>query len=222
MRLFKKYKMPTSEPTVSRGDPELIRAISDHVTSKIGPIDQVLHDKDSRAVHVDIHHVAPTEDQPFHILVTSGMSELPMNVPKEEKGFPAAELMAFLPPEADWQKHWMVDQLRFLARVPHILHSFFAPGHTIPNLNPPRPYSAHTKLMCMMFLPAGPLLKDEKAAVYIHPHVGAGMILQCVPIYEREMTFSIAHGTPALTHWLADNVGVPNFYVVHDDRKGME
>jgi hypothetical protein len=48
----------------------------------LGEIHDVYHELISDLVHIDIHHVAPDDERPFHTLVTSGMSDLPMTVPE--------------------------------------------------------------------------------------------------------------------------------------------
>lgn len=44
--------------------------------------------------------IPPAVDRPFHVLVTSGMSDLAMTVPEGMEFFRRAELMIALP--ADW------------------------------------------------------------------------------------------------------------------------
>jgi hypothetical protein len=205
----------------SPGDSELIEAIASHLEKTIGPVDGILHELVSKVVHVDINHIAPAEGRPFHVLATSGMSERPLNVKKEAGPVFATELMAFLAPEIDWSKHWMVFQLQLLAKAPHLLDSFFGPGHTAQNYDPPEPYSPNTELMCMMFLPAGHLLAGSDVGVFKHPHVGSGMFLQCVPIYRNEMNFGLEHGTEELTRRLVDQIGLENLLIIRDNRPQM-
>lgn len=81
------------------GDEENIEHISDHIQEHIGPIEMVFHEIISDVVHVDLHWVKPTRDKPYHTLVTSGMSDLPMTVPDGAENFRYAELMLSLPPE---------------------------------------------------------------------------------------------------------------------------
>ena len=85
-------------PIDATGNPKLIRAVARHIERHIGPVHFVFHEATPRLVHIDIHHVAPTEERPFHTLVTSGMSERRMRVPGEKRNHAFAELFLRLPP----------------------------------------------------------------------------------------------------------------------------
>ena len=82
------------------GDPETIEAVSAHVERHLGRIGVVFHEIVSDLVHIDLLHVPPTRERPFHTLVTCGMSTRPMNVPEDAEELRYAELMLSLPP--DW------------------------------------------------------------------------------------------------------------------------
>ena len=64
---------------------ESIEEISAHIETHIGKVSIVLHEMLSDTVHIDVHHVKPTRERPYHTLITSGMSDLAMNVPDEIK-----------------------------------------------------------------------------------------------------------------------------------------
>jgi hypothetical protein len=77
---------------VVAGDLGLINAVGDHIEKHFGEPERVLHEIISTYVHVDLHVVMPTKDRPVITVVTSGMSERPM------QGDVYAELMLMLPP----------------------------------------------------------------------------------------------------------------------------
>ncbi len=79
-------------PTVSSEE------ISAHVKKYVGPIKLVFHKLVSDGIHLDVNWIAPTERYPFHVLVTMGMSDRPMNVPPELEKDAYAELFEVLPP----------------------------------------------------------------------------------------------------------------------------
>ena len=81
------------------GDPELIDALSSHLARYHGQEGDVFHELVSDVVHVDLLHAAPTDDLPFHTLMTCGMSERPMAAPAELPDARYAELMLRLPSE---------------------------------------------------------------------------------------------------------------------------
>lgn len=136
--------------------------ISDHIEQHIGPIDMVFHEIVSDQVHIDIHWVKPTKERPFHTLVTSGMSDKPMTTPEEIEGYEYAELSICLP--EDWKisdedfkdenNYWPIRWLKFLARFPHEYNTWLGYGHTLPNGNPPEPFTTETKLNSVLLLPS--------------------------------------------------------------------
>src|SRR6185503_5322337 len=48
-----------------------------------GESDFVYHELLPLVPHVDVYRISPTDDRPFYTFVTGGMSDLPMNSPKE-------------------------------------------------------------------------------------------------------------------------------------------
>jgi hypothetical protein len=143
-------KRPFRPKALPGGDPILIEAVSRHVERYVGPIDFVFHQTDSDFVHVDVHHVPPAEERPFHTLVTSGMAELPMSVPGLEDVHAFGELFLTLPPDwrltpealADERWSWPVRTLRELARYPHEEETLLGCGDTIQNGAPSIPFAS--------------------------------------------------------------------------------
>lgn len=102
--------------------------LEEHVTRHLGPIAFVSHETDSELVHLDVLAVAPTAGRDHWTLVTSGMSDAPMQDHScREHGpvFTYAELVMGLP--ADWRFDalederwsWPLSLLRGMARHPH-------------------------------------------------------------------------------------------------------
>lgn len=110
----------------------------------------VYHEIVSDLVHIDIHVMVPTEEQPFYVVYTTGMSDRPMSIPhefskEERKNLELSELYLFLP--GDWvlggpgktakdispAHFWPIQMLKFLARFPHMYQTWLAYGHTLPN-----------------------------------------------------------------------------------------
>lgn len=103
------------------------------------------------------------------VLVTEGMSSLPMTVPDGGEEFQFAELVLRLP--LDWPldtkslaspEHFCpLEWLRRLARWPHENHSWLG-GKTFVfrNGEPPQPFAKNTKLSCWLGI-AGDLVLDE-------------------------------------------------------------
>ena len=79
----------------------------------------------SDLVHIDIHMVEPTPEKNYYTLVTSGMSDRPMNAPAECGELRYAEIAISLPPDwpltqeafADENNYWPLRWLKILAIV---------------------------------------------------------------------------------------------------------
>jgi hypothetical protein len=179
-------------------------AITQHIERHLGPIEAVFHELVSDAVHIDVHHVLPTAKRPYHALVTSGMSDLAMNVPAGADVPRFLELMVTLPRAwrvsqeafADEAWYWPVRQLKTLARFPHKYDTWLGSGHTVTNGEPAQPLATTTKLCGAILLPALGVpagfnqlrISDEKVVHF----------LAVVPLYEEEMALKMRDGTSVL------------------------
>jgi hypothetical protein len=173
-----------------------LEAIVSHVDKDIGKPATVLHELVSDLVHVDIHVVAPTSKRNYYTLVTSGMSDRPMNVPAGFEEWRFAEVMICLPPdwpmEQDQRNYWPIWLLKTLARFPHEYSTWLGPGHTVPNGDPPTPYVANTKLCCAFLLP--PALEPRefwKLAVDSQTTIN---FFGVYPLYREEMRLNLKRG----------------------------
>jgi hypothetical protein len=187
-----------------------LRVIGNHIHLNIGEPAQVLHEIIPFDPHIDIEIVPPSPQRPYYTLITAGMSELPMTVPKGKKESAYAELMLCVP--ASWkfdekslegQRYsFPIDWLRLMARFPHDGGTFLAPGHTIPNGDPPEPLAPGSKLCCLLIrepvtTPDGfRTLTIKKKTIRFYA---------LIPLYEDEMRFKVAKGYKALDALLQEN-----------------
>jgi hypothetical protein len=194
------------------GDEENIEKISEHIEKYIGKIESVFHEIVSDIVHIDVHWVRPSSKFPFHTLVTSGMSDLPMNVPKGYDTTKFLELCILLP--ENWNidgenfktmeevfkeenNYWPIRWLKTVARFPHEYETFLSFGHTIPNGESAEPFADNTKLGCMLLMPSLSL-GDE----FFELKISEEKIINfycLIPLYKEEMEFKLKKGTDALT-----------------------
>ena len=189
------------------GGESKMEAITAHIEKYLGPIDYVYHELISPLVHLDIHVINPKPERDFYTLITTGMSDKPMNVPSDEhKPWQYAELMICLPKEWKLDEeslknedyYWPIRMMKFIARFPHEYRSWLSFGHTIPNGNPSSTYTDNVgfsgvlvDLPVTIFNVNFPVLKiDEKTQIYIYA---------LYPLYENEMDFKLENGTEALT-----------------------
>jgi hypothetical protein len=184
------------------GDDDSIDRISAHIEEHIGPVAGVFHELISDLVHVDIHMVAPTAERPYHTLITSGMSDLPMTTPEGTDLPKYAELILSLPPDwpltkeafADGRNYWPIRLLKTLARLPHEYETWLGFGHTVPNNgDPAEPYAENTKLCCALVYQ--PLLVPEPALALKIDDEKTIWFYSVVPLYEEEMNFKLKKGS---------------------------
>lgn len=178
--------------------------IARHVERHLGPVEAVFHELLSDAVHLDIHWLKPTPARPYHLLVTSGMSDRPMNVPPGVDAPRHVELVASLPERwaiggeafesENW--YWPVRQLKTLARFPHKYDTWIGEGHTVTNDDPPQALAPNTRL-CGAIL----LAPQHVPEAFRELRFGDGRtvrFLAVVPVYDDEMTLKTRSGTAAL------------------------
>ena len=188
------------------GNEQNIEAISDHIERHIGPVEMVFHELISDLVHIDIHWVKPTKKRPWHTLVTSGMSDLPMTVPDACSEFQYAELCVKLPPT--WKvsqeafqsedNYWPIRLMKMLARLPHEFETWLGTGHTVPNGDPAEPYADNTKFSCALILPPDPSTTPEEFHCLETDEARSIWFYSIVPLYDRETNFKLSKGLEAL------------------------
>lgn len=177
--------------------------IEDHIEKHIGKIDNVYHELVSHLVHLDIYIVKATKERPYHTLITSGMSDLKMNLPKEAKQAGCSEyleLMAFLPKEwtldskilADAESDWPLFNLKTIARMPHEYDSFLGFGHTVQNSNPIEPFASDTELCASLLLP--PVMLPKEAWELKVNKNKTIEFYNVMPIYLEELQFKLEEG----------------------------
>jgi hypothetical protein len=139
-----------------------------------------------------------------------GMCEHAMSVPKGENDPKFAELMLSLlsswkfteKAQADERYSWPLFWLQTLARYPHQADTYLAPGHTIPNGDPPEPLGPATEMCCMLIrepltTPASfRTLKLKKKTIHFYA---------LVPLYRDEMEYKLTHGYEALAKLLDEH-----------------
>jgi hypothetical protein len=204
-RIYRYENKETEWKAPTFGEEGWSEKIEDHMESFYGTVDSVFHEIMSDLIHVDVHHIKPTERHPYNILFTTGMSYLPMNTPVGREDYRYAELMVCLP--SDWSlsneafenhdHYWPIYWLKMLARLPHEHNSWLGSGHTIPNGNPAEHLSDKTEMNGVILLPPlrvsqefHSLKMDDEHSVHFY----------CiVPLFDEEMSFKLDKGFDALS-----------------------
>ena len=155
------------------------------------------HEVVSNIVHIDINILKP-KDRDFHILYTTGMSDLPMTIPdtvKERDKLMYAELYMYLP--AEWrpevedengktnytEDYWAVKLLLYLARFPHLYKTWLCASHTIE-------YYPITKGSLLN----GILLERGEVEPLVAKDGNTVNFYKVVPITKEEMAFKLKYG----------------------------
>lgn len=177
--------------------------IERHVETQIGSIETVLHELVSDLIHLDILYVAPQPDRPYHVLITSGMSDLAMSTPTEYEEYNRAELLIVLPESwpisdeafGDEANYWPIRWLKKIGRLPHEYDTWIGWGHTIPNSNPPEKIADTDFVGVVAYLPSW--LPPE----FFQLKASSGDVVsfyQLVPLYLEEMDLKLNKGMEEL------------------------
>ncbi|MBG6154184.1 hypothetical protein IWQ52_001189 [Labrenzia sp. EL_159] len=205
---------PTKEFRPTENFPRHYDEITAHLESFLGDDYFVLHELVSDKVHLDVLIFPPSQDRQTWVLVTCGMSDLPMSVPagiEDREAYEHSEMVITLPgdwftqtgdgqiPEAQMREektYWPVRQIKSLGRLPHDYETWLYYWHTIPNGNPALPFADNTGFTGVMLLP--PLSwPPEKEAI----QTGSGVkisFLGVYPLYEEEMDIKLQYGADKL------------------------
>ncbi|ELK40376.1 suppressor of fused domain protein [Brevibacillus agri] len=166
----------------------------------------VFHEIISDTIHIDVNVMSPTEEEPFWVLYTNGMSDLPMTIPDEiqeqmEEVVDRAEVMMFLPGSwelteeslQDENNYWPIRLMKQMARFPHQYNTWLGYGHTIPNYENYEPYADGTGLNGVILFQ----LSEEVSVISAKDgtRIHAFFLL---PLYKEEMEYKLEYGMDAL------------------------
>ncbi|MBQ8780099.1 MAG: suppressor of fused domain protein [Oscillospiraceae bacterium] len=204
--------------------------ISDFICENFGVINpDVFHELISEIIHVDVFCVPPSEEKPYHVLMTSGMSDLPMtfreNISKEyTENNCRCELMMLLPKEwnikstASTLWNWPINVLKMTARYPHGDKTWIGEWHDIQFTDPAEPFAENTELCALLFVRP----TDEKLRFITGENGMKINVYIAVPIYKEELEFKLEHGAEALIEKLFGTEAVSDSnFVVDIDRKNV-
>jgi hypothetical protein len=184
--------------------PTYFEAIESHLNEFIETSDEIaiFHEKESLDFHLDVYWIKPNEQRNFTMLMTNGISSIPLNIPINvpKKIFsPYIELCILLPKDwnfenDNWKKpeyFWAIKLLRELARYPHKNNTWFGFGHTIPNTEP----IIGTGFMATILLKSKTLPEEFQKIKYGDKIIE---LYTLFPLYSEELEFDEKNGTNAL------------------------
>ena len=195
----------------SKGDARIIEeAVDTHIERYLGDISFVLHEEDSPLVHVDVYLVGATPERPYHCLLTSGMSEKPMPVPKGAGGRYAG-LVICLPPEwpltmeawndeANW---WPIRLLKGLARYPHENKTWLYADHSILWSDPPQPFASSTRMTSVLLL-RPKLIPPDAQVIHVRKN-GHIQLWGVYPLHHEELELKQRQGSSGIETLFEEN-----------------
>lgn len=166
----------------------------------------VCHEILSDLVHIDVHVLREPEGDGY-VLYTTGMSDLPMNLPAEiadQEDLKYAELYMILP--GDWnvgeenlstkdmpyESFWPFQMLKFLARFPHEYQTWLGWGHSIPNGPDYNP-------ICEGVGFGGAVLAQPSLVPPLETEEGKKIsFYMVVPAYKEEIEYKLKYGMEGL------------------------
>lgn len=201
------------------------KRISGHLEKHLGD-GMVFDEIVSKRFHNDVHMIPPSEKYPFNILVTSGMSALPMNVPKgmpDRDSWAFAELCILLPPDwpldpeslRDERNYWPVRLLKDIARLPHDYSTWLGWGHTVANGDPAAGYAADTELSAALIIQPF-ILDPEFFTIEGNPQIH---IFQILPLTAEELAFKREKGADELLGLFERDIGDSIYGPIDPSRK---
>ena len=161
---------------------------------RFGEAKQVFHEILPLVPHIDVmEYYREGADGTVCTLVTSGMSDLAMNVPKKADVPRRVELIFYCrEPKPEY-----ADTMRWLAHFPHDQKTWIGAFHTIPNGNPPVPLWGTSLLDTIFLLPS--LVKKDQGLENELILDGDGVeFLWLVPLTTAECKLKLAKGSDAI------------------------
>jgi hypothetical protein len=157
--------------------------------------DSVSHEVFPLVPHIDVYQFQATmKDRSLCLLVTGGMSDLPMTMPRGAEGAPRRVELLFY---CDEPKDEYIATLRWLAHFPHSAKTWVGCGHTVPNGDPPAPFWGSDRLDTILFL-APILSQDAKLSEELTLNGDRVHFLWVAPITTAECDFKLKRGFGAL------------------------
>ena len=171
-----------------------------------GKPESVSHEVLPQIPHIDVYTIKrilkrPSGDETFYVLMTGGMSDLPMTLPRNANDVARRVELIFYCAEP---REEYIATLRWVAHFPHDSKSWLGHGHTMPNGNPPEPLWGSDKLDTLFFLP--PIItKDQKLSAELTLGGDPVEFLWVVPLTTAECNFKLKNGFEAMMDLLGQN-----------------
>ena len=163
----------------------------------------VFDEKKSEIIHRDIFFIKATEDRPYHILLSCGMSALPMTIPEDVESSEFVEIMILLPKEwnleyesfSDEKNYWPIRIMKEIMMLPHENETWFGYGHTYGH-EEGEEFAEGVGFISMM-LAYSMELSDDFTQIDLENEKVVD-IYTLIPLYKEELEFKKKNGASAL------------------------
>jgi hypothetical protein len=184
-----------------------------HIEKHRGPVRPAALTDESSDMQILV--MIPEDEENAAMIITKGMSDMPMIIPKGKEEFQFAELVMYLP--SDWpldlndmqdpNNAWPVEWLRRMANFPFTEDTWLGEFHaTIANEDPPKPLGPGTDCRCLLIIHEpgefGRLKAKDGRIIHFY---------NVFPLYVEEYKLEQREGIRALMTRLQDN-GIPPVY----------
>ncbi len=180
--------------------------IEKHIEKHFGEIRNVFSEKDPEFIQLNINVIPPSRENPYYILVTSGMGAHIMNVPEDlkDKHLERAELIICLPPDWDLDSdkleyYWPLKLLSLLSRIAIEENAWLGWGHTV---DYGTGFADNTDFCTVMIIYS---MFGKKSVECELPNGEKVWFYQVLPLYRKEMEFKHKYGASELISKMTDN-----------------
>ena len=206
----RRHDAPSGRPELGEESTRDLESVSEHIARWWGDAPEVFHEIVSDYVHIDLTVVPASDDRPYHSVVTTGMSDRPMNAPEGRGNCRYCELLLALPPEwpikhdqlADEKVWWPYRHLKQAARFPHVYDTWLWYGHSLANGEPAEPFADDVGF-CAGILSIPVLCPKEAWSLRVREDKVVHFF-SFIPIYETEFRYAWEDGSDALFDRLDD------------------
>ena len=160
-----------------------------------GEAEHVSHEIIPLVPHIDVYcHQGKIAGRDVCTLVTGGMSDLPMTLPRGGQGMARRVELIFYCAEA---RPEYIATLRWLAHFPHDVKTCLGLGHTVPNGDPPEPFWGSEVLDTILLL--APIVNNhQKLSEQLTIGGDPVHFLWVVPLTTAECHYKLKHGFGAM------------------------
>jgi hypothetical protein len=189
--------------------PNSFEIISDHIDEFFDDSNEiiVLDEVESELIVSNVYLIKANDKRPYHILLSCGMSALPMSVPKSIESSKFVEVVMLLPkewifsPESfdDEKYYWPVRIIKEISRLPHKNKTWLGINHTYSAED--RPDFAPGIGLNSVILTKSKILLNDFTNIETEDNAVV-QIYSLIPLYAEELEYKRKNGAQALLELL--------------------